>query len=167
MVDVNGRNPEGPHSPEVPEAMSRSTAGAGTVPQSVSAYIDPGYWDERFAEEEHYEWLKDYSHFKHLIRRYVQPCHSVLEIGCGSSRLSEALLEDGVADITSTDISVVAVDRMRRRLQAKGLKGVLSSVHNAFGVYGATLSEGGCFLTKNIDELGLILSVLIGLPQEA
>uniref|UniRef100_A0A1D1YW65 EEF1A lysine methyltransferase 4 n=1 Tax=Anthurium amnicola TaxID=1678845 RepID=A0A1D1YW65_9ARAE len=121
MAEVTRDNLEGP---DQDEAISRRIVGDGTAPQSVSAYLDPNYWDERFAGEEHYEWLKDYSHFGHLIRRHIQPSHSVLEIGCGNSRLSEALLEDGVADITSIDISGVAVDRMRKRLRAKGLKGI-------------------------------------------
>ncbi|CAA6657719.1 unnamed protein product [Spirodela intermedia] len=121
MADVDGETLQVSGQPA---GESRSSAGAGTAPQSASAYLNPSYWDERFAEEEHYEWLKDYSHFRHLVRRHVRPFHSVLEVGCGSSRLSEALLEDGVSDITSCDISEVAVEMMRKRLQGKGLKGI-------------------------------------------
>lgn len=33
--------------------------------------------DERFSREEHYEWFKDYSHFRHLIQQNVKPDSSV------------------------------------------------------------------------------------------
>lgn len=33
--------------------------------------------DERFSSEEHYEWLKDYSHFRHLIQQHVKPISKV------------------------------------------------------------------------------------------
>ncbi|XP_078430533.1 S-adenosyl-L-methionine-dependent methyltransferases superfamily protein [Wolffia australiana] len=119
--------PSKPICPDMEEATAdvaakKQQSSAG--PDSASAYLNPSYWDKRFAEEEHYEWLKDYSHFRHLLRRHLRPFQSILEIGCGSSRLSEALAEDGVSDITTSDISETAVEMTRRRLQAKGLKGI-------------------------------------------
>jgi 16S rRNA A1518/A1519 N6-dimethyltransferase RsmA/KsgA/DIM1 with predicted DNA glycosylase/AP lyase activity len=39
----------------------------------------------------------------------------VLEVGAGSSRLSEDLYRDGIQHITCTDLSKVAVERMRER----------------------------------------------------
>ena len=75
-------------------------------PSSAKAYLDPHYWylfvfftlfpylplefslisstascclfrDERFSNEEHYEWFKDYSHFRHLIQAHIKPNSSV------------------------------------------------------------------------------------------
>ncbi|KAL2254712.1 UNVERIFIED_CONTAM: hypothetical protein Sindi_0265900 [Sesamum indicum] len=43
------------------------------APATASAYLDPNYWDRRFEQEEHYEWFKDYSYFRHLILQYVKP----------------------------------------------------------------------------------------------
>ena len=34
--------------------------------------------DERFSNEEHYEWFKDYTHFRHLIQAHIKPTSSVL-----------------------------------------------------------------------------------------
>jgi hypothetical protein len=34
--------------------------------------------DERFSNEEHYEWFKEYSHFRHLIQAHIKPTSSVL-----------------------------------------------------------------------------------------
>jgi hypothetical protein len=34
--------------------------------------------DERFSNEEHYEWFKNYSHFRHLIQAHIKPNSSVI-----------------------------------------------------------------------------------------
>jgi 2-polyprenyl-3-methyl-5-hydroxy-6-metoxy-1,4-benzoquinol methylase len=48
----------------------------------------------------------------------------VLDVGCGSSRLGEDLLREGVAGgITCIDLSPVAVQRMRDRLAEQGTSG--------------------------------------------
>ena len=49
----------------------------------------------------------------------------VLELGCGNSQLCEELYKDGITDITCTDLSAVAVERMQKRLLSKGYKGLL------------------------------------------
>ncbi|GAB2229664.1 hypothetical protein Droror1_Dr00013914 [Drosera rotundifolia] len=98
------------------------------VPATASAYLDPSYWDERFSKEEHYEWFKDYSHFRHLILRHVNPTSSVLELGCGNSRLSEDMYRDGIINITCSDLSPVAVCSMRNRLLSKGYHGIKTMV---------------------------------------
>ncbi|KAG6511367.1 EEF1A lysine methyltransferase 4-like [Zingiber officinale] len=102
----------------------RRSSPVDVAPLNAASYLDPHYWDERFAAEEHYEWFKDYSHFQHLLRPFLNPSHSVLEIGCGNSRLCEELRKDGVADMTCVDISPVAVERMRSRFRDKGLEGI-------------------------------------------
>ncbi|KAL6848847.1 hypothetical protein ACP4OV_021430 [Aristida adscensionis] len=81
--------------------------------------------DERFGKEEHYEWFKDFFHFRHLLAPLLSPSLSVLEVGCGNSRLGEELLREGVASgVTCVDLSPVAVQRMRDRLARQGTKGV-------------------------------------------
>ncbi|KAJ3675662.1 hypothetical protein LUZ60_004704 [Juncus effusus] len=92
--------------------------------RSASAYKNPSYWEERFTAEEHYEWMKDYSHFRHLLSPLLFPSLSVLELGCGNSRLSEELRQEGVHDITCIDLSSSAVERMKNRLSDKGISGI-------------------------------------------
>ncbi|XP_010028562.2 EEF1A lysine methyltransferase 4 [Eucalyptus grandis] len=92
------------------------------APSTALEYLDPSYWDERFSREEHYEWFKDYSHFRHLMQQNVKPGSSVLELGCGNSQLCENLYDDGVTDVTCIDLSAVAVERMQKRVQSKGYK---------------------------------------------
>ncbi|XP_062183459.1 uncharacterized protein LOC133887497 isoform X2 [Phragmites australis] len=100
-------------------------AADDVAPRAASAYLDPTYWDQRFGKEEHYEWFKDFSHFRHLLAPLLSPSVSVLEVGCGNSRLGEELLREGVAGgITCVDLSPIAVQRMRDRLAAQGTDGV-------------------------------------------
>jgi len=93
-------------------------------PSTALAYLDPHYWDERFSNEEHYEWFKDYTHFRHLIQAHIKPTSSVLELGCGNSQLCEELYKDGVTEITCIDLSSIAVEKMQKRLALKGYKGI-------------------------------------------
>ncbi|RAL49364.1 hypothetical protein DM860_012797 [Cuscuta australis] len=92
------------------------------VPPSATSYLDPNYWDKRFAREDHYEWFKDYSHFRHLVLAHIQPRSSVLELGCGNSQMCEELYRDGVSKLTCIDLSPIAVEKMKNRLLSKGFK---------------------------------------------
>ncbi|CAN6459854.1 unnamed protein product [Victoria cruziana] len=95
-----------------------------SLPPSVKAYLDPDYWNRRFTSEDHYEWLKDYSHFQHIMMRHVKATDSVLELGCGSSQLCENLYKDGITNITCIDLSAVAVEKMQKRLKEKQYSGI-------------------------------------------
>ena len=96
-------------------------------PAHVSRYADAEYWDERFQEEESYEWFRGYDSFRHLVERSVKPHHRVLILGCGNSALAEDLCRlSGVADIVSTDLSATVVERMRARAQQRGLPATLT-----------------------------------------
>uniref|UniRef100_A0A453B4B3 Uncharacterized protein n=1 Tax=Aegilops tauschii subsp. strangulata TaxID=200361 RepID=A0A453B4B3_AEGTS len=72
------------HAAPVPEAAKQSArtrhaaAMADDVaPCTASGYLDPSYWDGRFGKEEHYEWFKDFSHFRHLLAPLLSPSLSV------------------------------------------------------------------------------------------
>ncbi|KAI3769810.1 hypothetical protein L6452_00923 [Arctium lappa] len=100
--------------------IKRTTVG----PPSVLAYLDPNYWNDRFTSEDHYEWLKDYSHFRHLIHQHITPISSVLELGCGNSQLCDELYKEGITKLTCIDLSSVAVQKMQTRLLFKGYKDI-------------------------------------------
>lgn len=97
-------------------------------PYDVALYQQPSYWDQRFTEEEHYEWFKDYSHFRHLILQHVQSSDRVLELGCGNSRVSMDMFHDGITQITCSDLSPIAVQKMQRRLEVENCTGVKVAV---------------------------------------
>ncbi|XP_004507399.1 uncharacterized protein [Cicer arietinum] len=101
-----------------------STTTATPEPSTASAYLNPSYWDERFSKEEKYEWFKDYSHFRHLIKPHLTPHSSVLELGCGNSQMCEGLYKDGTTNITCIDLSHVAVHNMQNRLLSHGVKDI-------------------------------------------
>ncbi|KAL9238821.1 hypothetical protein vseg_013194 [Gypsophila vaccaria] len=98
------------------------------APATALTYLDPLYWNERFAKEDHYEWLKDYSHFRHLILDHIPTHSSVLEVGCGNSHLSDEMHQDGITNITCTDLSPVAVTNLLARLSSKGFKEIKAMV---------------------------------------
>jgi len=39
------------------------------------------YWNSRYADEEEFDWCKDYSVIKPLLQKYVRPEHSILMLG--------------------------------------------------------------------------------------
>lgn len=105
---------------ENPAEAKRTTVG----PPSVLEYLDPNYWNDRFTSEDHYEWLKDYSHFRHLIQQHIKPSSSVLELGCGNSQLSDELYKEGITKLTCIDLSSVAVEKKKKQLLSKGYKDI-------------------------------------------
>ncbi|KAK1291981.1 hypothetical protein QJS10_CPB17g02582 [Acorus calamus] len=112
-----------PSSP-VDETTIRRRRSDGVAPPTAKDYLNPDYWNQRFSEEEHYEWFKGYSHFRDLLLKHLLPNHSVLEIGCGNSQLCEELYRDGFKNLTCIDLSAVAVDRMQKKLSAIGVDGI-------------------------------------------
>ncbi|KAF3786603.1 Methyltransferase-like protein 13 [Nymphaea thermarum] len=105
--------------------------------------------NKRFTAEDHYEWLKDYSHFQHIMSRHVKATDSVRiklfkfalfflsfcalshleqegihDLSCGSSQLCENLYKDGMTNITCIDLSAVAVEKMQKRLKEVGYNGI-------------------------------------------
>lgn len=110
----------GSESAGVPSPEPAASGGGSFLPDHNRQYLDKAYWDQRFEKEECYEWFKGYGSFRHLMLRHVRPSDRVLVVGNGNSRLSEDLFRDGVPRVTSTDVSEVVVEKMRRRCAANG-----------------------------------------------
>lgn len=110
------------------ETKDRKKQDDTVAPSSVLTYLDPHYWNDRFSKEEHYEWLKDYSHFRHLILDHIHPNFSVLELGCGNSQLSDEMYKNGIKNITCTDLSPIAVEKVQKRLLLKEFKEIKAMV---------------------------------------
>jgi len=77
---------------------------------------EAAYWDKRYETEEHYEWIVGYAELKDII---VRVCASksarILNLGCGTSRISEDMYDDGYTNIVNTDISETVINKMRAR----------------------------------------------------
>ena len=97
------------HSAAVANFMSAQQAqSASFIPQATATYLSKPYWDERFANEDSYEWCKSFDEFGHLLRPHFKPFSSLLEIGAGNSSLSTTLAKElPSALICSLDISQV------------------------------------------------------------
>eukprot|EP00127_Corallochytrium_limacisporum_P004243 Clim_evm188s157 gene=Clim_evmTU188s157 len=78
-------------------------------------YSNYEYWQERFETEAEFDWLKPYSHFRHVIREYLSPESLVLHVGCGNSTLGTDLFNDGICRITNLDYSINALQRQRQQ----------------------------------------------------
>jgi len=88
-----------------------------SLPAHNREYKNVTYWNERFAVEEKYEWLADYSDIRTLLLPILQKVGSkakILQLGCGNSTLANALYIDGFEDVTSIDISDVCVEKNKK-----------------------------------------------------
>jgi len=79
---------------------------------------DVGYWDFRYvARRETFEWVCRLEELGTLISQMGENVESVLELGCGSSKLAEALVERGYY-VTALDFSAEVI-ALRKREAAK------------------------------------------------
>eukprot|EP01089_Gocevia_fonbrunei_P008222 TRINITY_DN198_c0_g2_i1.p1 TRINITY_DN198_c0_g2~~TRINITY_DN198_c0_g2_i1.p1 ORF type:complete len:129 (-),score=13.08 TRINITY_DN198_c0_g2_i1:30-416(-) len=83
------------------------------------SYGDHSYWDDRYSKDpEVFDWYQRYSGIKHLIEPNLPKTEKILMVGCGNSRLSEDMVQDGYGakSIINIDISSVVIDSMKSRL---------------------------------------------------
>ena len=88
----------------------------------MAQYGAAAFWDARYAADSNpYDWYTRYSALRPVLEEAgVRRDQPLLVLGCGTSRLSGDLAEDGYASVTSCDISAVAVDAMRERARGQG-----------------------------------------------
>ena len=86
----------------------------------MAQYGKAAYWDERYTKDpEPFDWYQRYSGLKDLIAQYVKKTDHILNVGCGNSRLSEDMYDDGYTSIANIDVSKVAVDQMVEKYRDK------------------------------------------------
>jgi len=88
------------------------------LPDCNTEYKNPLYWNERFEQEDCYEWLVDYNEIKsslHTIFQNFDETSKFLQLGCGNSDFAIDLYRDGYKDITNIDISDVCVKKMSEK----------------------------------------------------
>ncbi|KAF7770350.1 hypothetical protein Agabi119p4_6324 [Agaricus bisporus var. burnettii] len=76
----------------------------GVLPDTNEAYGAKEYWDQRYSQETE---NADFDWFKSMSR--------ILMLGCGNSKLSEDMWEDGYKNIVNTDYSRVLIENMKQR----------------------------------------------------
>jgi trans-aconitate methyltransferase len=79
------------------------------------------HWDKAYTEksENQVSWFQEVPVRSLAMIAAASPHGSVIDVGGGASRLVDALLEAGRADVTVLDISQAALDRTRARLGEK------------------------------------------------
>ena len=86
----------------------------------MAQYGKTSYWDERYTKDpEPFDWYQRYSGIQELIAKYIKKDDSILMSGCGNSRLSEDMYEDGFQSIANIDISRVVIDQMIEKYKEK------------------------------------------------
>lgn len=86
----------------------------------MAQYGKTAYWDERYTKDpEPFDWYQRYSGVRDLIAQYIKKEDNILVAGCGNSRLSEDLYEDGYSSIANIDISRVVIDQMTDKYKEK------------------------------------------------
>ena len=138
-------------------------------------------------DPEPFDWYQRYSGVKDLVAQYVRKTDHILMLGCGNSRLSEDMYDDGFTTISNIDISKVCVDQMvEKYLDKTGLtwqqmncsalefpdesfdvvldKGTLDSVlcgEGSTSNAGKTLSE----ITRVLKPNGVLVCISYGIPD--
>ena len=85
------------------------------LPKHNSTYNEKEYWDNRYKNEEHYEWFAGYKPYRDILRSNIKTTDKILTLGCGNSNLSEEMYHDGFQLITNTDYSEIVIDNMRNK----------------------------------------------------
>mmetsp|Transcript_316 Transcript_316/g.742 ORF Transcript_316/g.742 Transcript_316/m.742 type:complete len:210 (-) Transcript_316:348-977(-) len=87
----------------------------------MAQYGRQQYWDERYTKDpEAFDWYQRYSGLKDKLRGAgVKEGDNILNIGCGNSRMTEDMYEEGFTSITNIDISKVVIDQMKERHKDK------------------------------------------------
>lgn len=76
-------------------------------------YQEQSYWEERFAEEESFEWLISFDKCKHQLLPHLHTNDRILIVGCGNSTFSADLYDSGYHNIVNIDFSGVLIERMK------------------------------------------------------
>ena len=63
-------------------------------------------------KDTYYDWYCGYPELKNVFEKCynLDKCAKILMIGCGNSKLSEDMFDDGYINIVSTDISDVVIE---------------------------------------------------------
>ena len=90
------------------------------LPKSAEEFQLKQYWDKFFTKRSSaFEWYGEYTDLCHVLHKYLKPVNRLLVIGCGNSKLSEALYDAGIRSIENIDISDVVIRQMIARNKDK------------------------------------------------
>ncbi|XP_074654403.1 eEF1A lysine and N-terminal methyltransferase-like [Tubulanus polymorphus] len=84
------------------------------LPKSSDEFGSSDYWEGFFKKrgDKSFEWYGEYNQLCGIIHKYVKVTDKILMVGCGNSDLSANMYDVGYKDLTSIDISDVAIRQM-------------------------------------------------------
>ncbi|KIK79713.1 hypothetical protein PAXRUDRAFT_833960 [Paxillus rubicundulus Ve08.2h10] len=89
------------------------------LPQKNQEYGTKEYWNSRYsleAPESSFDWFKSYADLAGHIRPLIPDKEAkILMLGCGNSKFSEDMWEDGYRNIVNVDYSAVVIEQMRAK----------------------------------------------------
>ncbi len=99
------------------------------LPKSAEEFQLKQYWDKFFTKRSSaFEWYGEYTDLCHVLHKYLKPTNKILVVGCGNSKLSEALYDVGFHYIDNIDISDVVVRQMTARNKHKRPKMIFTKM---------------------------------------
>ena len=87
----------------------------------MAQYGKSDYWQTRYEKDpEPFDWLQRYAKLRGIINAAIPRSAAVLVPGCGNSRMSEDMVDDGYdGGIANIDISRAVIDAQARRLSTR------------------------------------------------
>ncbi|OCH91499.1 S-adenosyl-L-methionine-dependent methyltransferase [Obba rivulosa] len=92
---------------------------AHILPEKNEQYGTKEYWDQRYSQESDdssFDWFKSYGEVADMIRELIpNKSARILMLGCGNSKLSEDMYDDGYKNIVNIDYSSIVIEKMKQR----------------------------------------------------
>ena len=95
-----------------PSPLLSATQQSRKIAVNNTAFGKMEYWDERFEEEDEYDWLVTFKSVEKELVRILSPENKILIVGCGNSTFSADLYDAGFHNLVNIDYSKKVIDRM-------------------------------------------------------
>jgi len=91
------------------------------LPQDSAEFHQAEYWDSFFRKRgaAAFEWYGEFGELCGELTKYCRPSDTILQVGCGNSRLASDMYDVGYRSITSIDISALAVEGLAKQNKQK------------------------------------------------
>ncbi|OQS00317.1 hypothetical protein THRCLA_06023, partial [Thraustotheca clavata] len=73
------------------------------------------YWENRYEDEEEFDWYCSYAQMRDLVKRYASPSELILIAGSGASTLPIDMEKDGFTKVTATDYAANVIEKMKEK----------------------------------------------------
>lgn len=96
-----------------------SSTDLSILPARNDEYGTKAYWDQRYSQEgdgASFDWFKTWEDIRPLVEDVLTNKNAeILMLGCGNSKLSEEMYDDGFGNITNIDYSSVVIEQMQQQ----------------------------------------------------